>query len=215
MGVDENRKGVPLAFLLFSAPSGNRKTCAGYNTEIIAKLLNKWRDSLGRRNGESFEAWVAITDTDLMERGALILVFPRIWLLICRFHLRQSWRNHRNKVLKGKSPAHILLKKRMKSLEDGLVATACIADARDLIGKEVEKLKEMAGETEVAEKALTHLTYLRDYWTTDSLWACWSDFGRRYAASILNCPYELVLPTTNHLESFNGLLKRKHLRRWQ
>ena len=111
MGVDENRKGVLLAFLLFSAPSGNRKTCAGYNMEIIAKLLNKWRDSLGRRNGKSFEAWVAITDTDLMECGALILVFPRIWLLICRFHLRQSWWNHWNKVLKGKSPTHILLKK--------------------------------------------------------------------------------------------------------
>ncbi|KAJ7787555.1 hypothetical protein B0H14DRAFT_279459 [Mycena olivaceomarginata] len=24
-----------------------------------------------------------------------------------------------------------------------------------------------------------------------------------------------VIPTTNHLESFNGILKRKHLRRWQ
>jgi hypothetical protein len=29
------------------------------------------------------------------------------------------------------------------------------------------------------------------------------------------CTVEGVLPTTNHLESFNGLLKNKHLRRWQ
>jgi hypothetical protein len=40
MGIDENRKGIPLAFLLFSVPAGNQKTCAGYNTEIIAKLLD-------------------------------------------------------------------------------------------------------------------------------------------------------------------------------
>ena len=94
MAVDEKRKGIPLAFLLFSAPGGNQKTCAGYNTEIIAKLLTEWRHSLGSRNGELFDVHVAITDTNLMERGALVLVFPMIWLLICKFHLRQSWRNN-------------------------------------------------------------------------------------------------------------------------
>ena len=129
MGIDEKRKGVPLAFLLFSAPGGNRKTCAGYNTEIIAKLLQEWKNSLGSRNREPFDVLVAITDTDLMERGALVLVFPKIWLLICKFHLRQSWRNHRNKVLKGKTPTHVLLKKKLKSLEDALVVTVTIADA--------------------------------------------------------------------------------------
>lgn len=67
MGVDENKKGVPLAFLLFSAPSGNRHTAAGYNTDVIAKLMAEWKKSLGMRNGTAFEAWVAITDTDLME----------------------------------------------------------------------------------------------------------------------------------------------------
>ena len=49
----------------------------------------------------------------------------------------------------------------------------------------------------------------------ESLWCSWSDYGRQVAAKILNCPLEGVLPTTNHLESFNGVLKRKHLRRWQ
>ena len=67
MGLDENKKGVPLAFLLFSAPSGNRHTAAGYNTEIIARLINAWKKSLGTRDGKEFEACVAITDTDLME----------------------------------------------------------------------------------------------------------------------------------------------------
>ena len=48
MGVDEWGKGIPLAFLLFSAPSGNRHTAAGYNTEVIARLLGEWKKSLGK-----------------------------------------------------------------------------------------------------------------------------------------------------------------------
>ncbi len=43
MGLDEKKCGVPLAFLLFSALSGNKHTAAGYNTEIIARLLGAWK----------------------------------------------------------------------------------------------------------------------------------------------------------------------------
>src|SRR5882762_1092704 len=150
-----------------------------------------------------------------MERGALVLVFPNIWLLICKFHLCQSWRNHRNKLLKGKTPVHVLLKKRMKTLEDTLVATVTISEARNLVAAEVKVLMEMSTETDIAKKGVEHLAYLRDYWTTDALWQCWSDFGRRVAAEVLKCSFEGVLPTTNHLESFNGVLKQKHLCRWQ
>jgi AraC-like DNA-binding protein len=218
MGLDENRKGVPLAFLFFSAPSGNRHTAAGYNTEIIAHLLQEWQKSMGVRNGEAFEPLVAITDTDLKERGALVLVFPRIWLLICKFHIRQSWRNHRNKLLKGNSPAHIDVKNHLRRVEEQLIQTTFIGAARGIIEEEagvLEALK-MRGYAGIAEKGLKHLReYLLGYWTTDTLWRSWSDFGRQVAAKLLNCPIEGVLPTTNHLESFNGLLKRKHLRRWQ
>ena len=35
MAVDEQGKGVPIAFFLFSAPTGNRATHAGYNTAIL------------------------------------------------------------------------------------------------------------------------------------------------------------------------------------
>jgi len=96
MGLDEDHKGVPLAFLLFSALAGNRQTLAGYNTDIIADLVGRWKASLGSQNGEPFIILVAITDTDLMEQGTLIRVFPNIWLLICKFHLHQCWRNHHN-----------------------------------------------------------------------------------------------------------------------
>ncbi|TDL28464.1 hypothetical protein BD410DRAFT_695097, partial [Rickenella mellea] len=192
MAIDENRHGVPLAFFFFSAPSGNKHTAAGYNTDIIAKLLKVWQDSLGQRSGGTFEALVAITDTDLIERAALLRVFPGIWLLICKFHLRH----------------------RLKRLEDALVQTVSIDNAHAILEKEIIILGSDPA-SEAAQKGLVHLTYLRDYWSTEILWRSWSDFGRRVAAAMLKCPVEGILTTTNHLESFNGLLKRKHLRRWQ
>ncbi|KAK0231641.1 hypothetical protein EDD85DRAFT_793307 [Armillaria nabsnona] len=88
-----------------------------------------------KRDGGVFSALVTITDTDLIEQAALLNVFPHIWLLLCRFHLWQSWRNH--------------------------------------------------------------------------------NFGRHVVAKILKCPVDGILWTTNHFESFNGLLKNKHLCRWQ
>ena len=47
------------------------------------------------------------------------------------------------------------------------------------------------------------------------LWESWSQYGRVEAAKILNRPVDAIAPTTNHLESFNGVLKHKHLRRFQ
>lgn len=47
------------------------------------------------------------------------------------------------------------------------------------------------------------------------MWASWSRKGRNDAAAVLGINIEGVLPTTNHLESFNGVLKRKHLGQWQ
>ena len=65
----------------------------------------------------------------------------------------------------------------MKSLEDALVVMVTISEAQNLIAAEVNVLMEMSGDTDIAMKGIEHLTYLRDYWTTDSLWQCWSDFG--------------------------------------
>lgn len=90
MVVDEHGKGVPIAFFLFSAPTGNSATHAGYNTAILRELLNHWKAHLGRNSqDEEFLIHVAITDTDTKERGALLDVWPDIRLLICKFHLRQ------------------------------------------------------------------------------------------------------------------------------
>lgn len=219
MGLDEERKGVPLAFLMFSAPLGNRQTSAGYNTAIIQKLLHAWKHSLGRHNGQIFHALVAITDTNLIECAALLIGFPGIWLLICKFHLRQSWRNHRNRELKGKSPGHKDIKARLRTFEEALVKTTSIGNARAAITYEREVLETLQESQSLPpgpiEKGITHLNYLSSYWLSENLWRSWSDYGRHIALKILQIPFEGVLPTTNHLESFNGLLKNKHLKRSQ
>ncbi|KAJ7209835.1 hypothetical protein C8J57DRAFT_1608521, partial [Mycena rebaudengoi] len=222
MAVDENRKGVPIAFLLFSAPTGNQQSSAGYNTDIIAKLVGKWKASLNKcahlygRGGIKFNPRCAITDTDLKERAALIRIFPDIWLLICRFHLRQSWRNHRNKVLKGKGQVFTDLKNRMSRLERDLTATQEISKARALLAAERKAMEKLLPDhPRSAQKSIDHIDYLNMYWTTENLWKSWSDHGRTVAAELMGCDVAGVLPTTNHLESFNGVLKRSHLRRWQ
>ena len=100
MGVDAANRGIPLAFFLLSAPSDNQKTSAGYDTDVLERMLCKWRESFGTRNDEAFNVFVAIKDTGLAERGTL-RVPPRISLLICKFHLHQSWKNYRARSLRG------------------------------------------------------------------------------------------------------------------
>jgi len=121
MGVDEENKGVPLSFFLFSAPTGNRATQAGYDISILKRLLEKWRTSLGMREGSKFAPRVAITDTDTKERGALFSVWPTIWLLLCKFHTRQCWSNRRKAVLKlGQNPTFpkLQVQARLHALEE-------------------------------------------------------------------------------------------------
>ncbi|KAF8803485.1 hypothetical protein BYT27DRAFT_7303366 [Phlegmacium glaucopus] len=102
---DENRKGIPLAFFLFSAPTGNQATHAGYNTEILQELLSRWQEYLSQ-NSESNMAFVpsvAITDTDTKECGALAQVWVGIILLLCKFHLWQCWTNHHKTAMHCKA----------------------------------------------------------------------------------------------------------------
>ncbi|TFK78557.1 hypothetical protein K466DRAFT_507120 [Polyporus arcularius HHB13444] len=220
MGIDEKARGVPLAFLMFSAPSGNQHTAAGYNTAILTKLLSAWRTSLGTRNDASFTPRVVITDTDFKERGALLSVFPELWLLICKFHLRQSWRNHRARVVKGTGAYHDDVRARLRRLELALIETEEYKDAVELVSQERELLGRL-DEPESPEchaaimGGFAHLDYLSSYWLQEALWKSWSAFGRRVAADLIGCDVKGILPTTNHLESFNGVLKRKHIRRWQ
>ena len=66
-----------------------------------------------------------------------------------------------------------------------------------------------------AKAVLLYLDYLVTTWMPEPLWQNWSQKGRSVASVLLKIHVEGVLPTTNHLESFNRLLKRKYITHWQ
>ncbi|KIJ42266.1 hypothetical protein M422DRAFT_780066 [Sphaerobolus stellatus SS14] len=72
MAVDEKKKSVPLTFLLFSAPSGNKQISSGYDTAILTKLLQQWQSSLEKFKSKPFDIFVAVTDTDYQEAEARV-----------------------------------------------------------------------------------------------------------------------------------------------
>ena len=49
----------------------------------------------------------------------------------------------------------------------------------------------------------------------EDLWLSWSQHGKNDAAERLNIPITNVLPITNHLKSFNGVLKLRHVAHWK
>ncbi|KAF7967903.1 hypothetical protein HWV62_32579 [Athelia sp. TMB] len=103
MADDGKGKGIPIAFFLFSAPTGNKATHAGYNHQIIRELLAKWRDHLSVGHPCVFCPLVAITDTDTKECGTLQDRWSEIWLVLCRFHVSSCWTNKRKSLLHGHS----------------------------------------------------------------------------------------------------------------
>lgn len=65
------------------------------------------------------------------------------------------------------------------------------------------------------KSGLNFLDYLDANWMAEDLWLSWSQRGKNDAAERLNIPITDVLPTTNHLESFNGVLKLRHVAHWK
>ncbi|KAK1227709.1 hypothetical protein PQX77_009260 [Marasmius sp. AFHP31] len=65
-----------------------------------------------------------------------------------------------------------------------------------------------------AQAGKKHLLYLTTNWMDITMWRSWLACGRLSVSNLLKIPVEGVVPTTNHLELFNGILKRKHLARW-
>lgn len=100
LAVGSDTHGIPIAFFLFSAPSGAIQTAANYDTTILTKLLHKWKEHCSQQGKGTFAPRVVITDTDTRERTALSTVWPGIKLLLCKFHVRQCWTNRRNKTLR-------------------------------------------------------------------------------------------------------------------
>ncbi|KAF8601407.1 hypothetical protein BDV93DRAFT_408933, partial [Ceratobasidium sp. AG-I] len=207
MGIDNENHGVPLAFLLFSAPGGNQATHAGYDAAILTKLLTAWKNSL---SADRFTPAVATTDTDLKERRALLVVWPNIHLTLCRFHLKQAWLNNRKKHLGTGSETHQSIYERVQRLEVGIIEATSWSCASMLIRTEQIELEEMTEDSRwksSAQKALKHVSYLSRTWMREELWVSLSDYGRSIAALKTGLAPLDIASTTNHLESFNGVLK--------
>ncbi|KAG8958634.1 hypothetical protein FRC03_008953 [Tulasnella sp. 419] len=220
MGVDEDKHGVPLAFFLFSAPAGNQLSSSGYDSAILKKLLQKWKERLEKDGGQEFRPSVVITDTDLKERRALVEVFPTIVLLLCKFHLRQCWTN-KMKALKltsqngkGSFEAKRVIS-RLYTLQLQLIESSSFPYAQDLVQTETHLMEGFQTHNVWARKAVDFLKYLWETWMSEPIWQSWSKAGKIKAAGVLQAPVEGVLLTTNHLESFNRILKHDHIRSLQ
>ncbi|KLO11763.1 hypothetical protein SCHPADRAFT_830505 [Schizopora paradoxa] len=218
MGVDENSKGLPLAFFLFSAPGGTKATHGAYDTTIIRDLLTRWRDHLGVRNREAFEPYVAITDCDTRERSALLAVWPSIWLLLCKFHLRQCWTSKRKSLLKGTTfwKEHVQrcilnLEQRLLESDTHDIAVQSIAHETSYLQSTINDASTSADMKNLSRKAITYLEYLSAQWMHVDMWTSWSQKGRSLASVRIGVPLESIVPTTNHLESFNFVLKHKFI----
>ena len=66
-----------------------------------------------------------------------------------------------------------------------------------------------------AGAGLVYLEYMQETWLNESLWSSWSQHGHDQASTKIQRPVEGILPTTNHLEAFNAVLKRKYIPAWQ
>jgi hypothetical protein len=219
MVIDENNHGIPVAFFFFSAPETNRMTSSGYDTAILVKLMTSWRSRVseyGRQYGyQPFEPAVAITDTDIKERKALVTVWPNIQLLLCKFHLLQCWRNSRNKLLAKSGTGRDPIQQRLRSLERELIDSTNYEQATGLIHQEQHVLNSptyMSGWPSASRKGLDHISYLSNYWMKKPLWESWSASGRIAASLRTGLALNELPRTTNHLESFNGLVKHHYIR---
>ncbi|KAK7676803.1 hypothetical protein QCA50_020209 [Cerrena zonata] len=222
LGIDETGAGLPVSMFLFSAPTGTKATHAGYDTAILAELFACWKNSLGVRNSERFEPYVAITDTDTRERGALMLTWPEITLILCKFHVRQCWTNKRKHLLpKGETHRwRSSVKAQLFALEEALLDSVRYEVALALLGQNEADFTEMLTHGDphavrVGEAALSFLAYLRSTWMSVEMWKSWSKCGREEASQRLKIPISGVLPTTNHLEALNGSLKKKYIPQWK
>ena len=88
--------------------------------------------------------------------------------------------------------------------------------AKEFIQTEQAYLKLVEKESVKSSNAgLEYLKYIEKSWMPEELWSGWLMFRRKKAAARLGKPISGILPTTNHLKSFNGVLKNKYLPQWQ
>ncbi|KAK6988928.1 hypothetical protein R3P38DRAFT_2803880 [Favolaschia claudopus] len=224
MVLDDQQKGFPVGFMLFTAKKDAKAVHADYNKELLADLLQKWKEGMGKNEeGESFDVKVAATDNNTRERFGLRQNWPEVLLLLCIFHVWQAWRNGLNKYLRAipKGPDRRSVRTRLaKFLMRLLKEIDIYEDAINAYKTELEDFKKL-GRTRTAiaktqsKAAIAFLTYLQGYLKAHEMWQSWSLAGAKKAAEIMGIPVSHVARTTNTLESFNGRLKGVYFSQYQ
>jgi len=230
MTVDENNKGIPIAYILFTPPPSNKHTAAGYNTEILTHMFTIFKkriteiriQNINNPDLEEFCPLVAITDTDYKERGALTTVWPGIRLLLCYFHIRQCWANEMTKKLGRDGDSVVIRQRQILRTHLNMVMEAAYKmekepqEVRMHIHLRKEALQQhMVDQKEARVPAdvisilnggIGFLTYIQDTWMGPLL-ESWCFQGRADAATTLKIPLAKLPTTNNHLEGGNSLLK--------
>ncbi|TFK60149.1 hypothetical protein BDN72DRAFT_779776, partial [Pluteus cervinus] len=224
MAIDENGKGIPIAFMIFTARKEAQATHASYDTQILDRLLQKFRLGMGQNDeGEEFQIAVATTDNDARERAALTSNWPNVQLLLCIFHIWQSWRNGLNRYLKTipKGEARNSVRKRLANfLGDLIRKMMTYPDALARYQTEIDyftalKRNRTALPKKQGTAALRFLAYFKSYIQPEAIWKAWSLAGALEASEQLGIPLEKIARTTNHLESFNGRIKGTYFKPYQ
>lgn len=99
-----------------------------------------------------------------------------------------------------------------------LLQTTEHAAALRLLADTKSNLQAMAADAQghkAGAAGLMFIQYLENNWFAPELWSGWSQKGRNDAAARMAIDVEGILPTTNHLESFNASLKYKHIPEWR
>jgi hypothetical protein len=220
MALNDDKKGIPISLIIFTARPSAKAVHADYDTRLICFLLEKWRLGLGTRAGSDFhlEISVATTDNDTRERTALQEIWPSVLLLLCMFHVWQCWRNGLNKHLaiipKGDDQLH-MRRRLAKFLMRLLKEIIDYPNAISAYNSEVEYFKALGKKQDSISRkqskgGLAFLAYLSIYLHVCSMWLAWSKAGAIEASKCLEKPLEDIPRTNNHLESFNGRIKNKY-----
>ncbi|KAJ7149105.1 hypothetical protein C8R46DRAFT_916478, partial [Mycena filopes] len=214
MVLDDENKGLPIAFILFTAKKETKAVHADYDKIILEELLKQFKAAMGTNDaGEEFDPVVGSTDNDPRERHGLRKNWETILLLLCLFHVWQAWRNGLNKYLriipKGPERQTIrshLAKFLMRLLKEIKEYDEAIAEynAQVLYFKTLGKAR---GGNDQSKAGLAFLTYLQVYLKVRDFWKSWSLAGVEEAAAQMGVLISQISRTTNPLESFNGRLK--------
>ncbi|KAJ6479681.1 hypothetical protein C8R45DRAFT_872726, partial [Mycena sanguinolenta] len=214
MVLDDERKGLPVALLMFTAKKQTKAVHADYDKVLLEEQLKLFKDGMGKNDaGEEFEMTVASTNNDPRERHGLRANWPAVILLLCLFHIWQAWRNALNKYLRviPKGPERQATRRHLAKFLMRLLKE--ITDYNEAITEyntQVSHFKMLAmarGGKEQSKGALAFLTYLQRYLKVRDFWKSWSLAGVEEAAARMSIPVSDIARTTNPLESFNGHLK--------